>query len=300
MKSAVAIVIAFVSVSVASTDVPLRLQFVLTGGRATLDRLDHPEGVAVDERTGDVYVADAGNDRLLIFDKDGGFRTEIRLFDALPRPSSVAVDASSIYVSGGDPQRVAVLDLRGRFKDYLTADLQDGKGVNVGKIALAGDRLYVADRANNRVLGFQVATRRFLLAFGGPGAEQGLVAGLAGIAVGPDGNIHAVDMQRAGVLVFDPTGRVVRKVGEAGGSFGQLAMPTDVAVDRSARTFVVDTTRHTLLVYDGTGRFLREFGGLGKSPGWFYFPRAVYADRFGRVYVAEPFLNRVQAFSTGP
>ncbi len=300
MKPAIAIVIAVVSVGLASTEVPLRLQSVLTGGRTTLDRFDHPEGVAVDQATGDVYVADAGNGRLLVFDTNGGFRTEIRLFDALPRPSSVAVDASGIYVSGGDPRRLAVLDVRGRFREHLTVDPQDGKGVNVGKIALAGDRLYVADRASNRVLAFHLATRRILLAFGGSGAEQDLVAGLAGIAAGPDGNVYAVDMRRAGVLVFDTAGRVVRKVGEAGGSFGQLAMPTDVAVDRSGRTFVIDATRHTLLVYDGTGRFLREFGGLGKSPGWFYFPRAVSADGFGRVYVTEPFLNRVQVFSTGP
>jgi DNA-binding beta-propeller fold protein YncE len=284
----------------APPEMSVQVLFVLSGGRATLDRFDHPAGVAVDEANREVYVADSGNARILVFGFSGELRAELRLVEGPRMPTGIALGPGVIYVTGDDLGPVAVLDARGRLKDRLDVDPKDAKPVQIGKIALAADRLYMVDRANDRLLAFNVSTRRSLFAFGGHGTDEGRFETLAGMAVGPQGDLYAVDMRRASVTVFDRSGAFLKKFGEAGSSFGQMGMPMDVAVDGKGRVFVVDATRHTLLIYDSDTRPLREFGGLGRSPGWFYYPRGAYADAAGRLYVVEPFLNRVQVFGISP
>jgi|GEM_PF-4924339 len=284
----------------AAAEGQLRLLFVISGGRSAADRLDHPADVALDAATGEIYIADTGNDRLLIVGSAGEFRAEIRVWEDLRRPIAVAVANNEIYLAGSASRRVGVLDMRGRVKERIDLDPGGGKGIAVGRMAAVDDRLYVIDRSADRVVVLHLLTRRVMTALGGRGSKDGQFTSLAGVAVAPDGAIYALDMMRASISVFDSNGSFIRRFGEAGGSFGQLALPTGLAVDAGGRTFVVDATRHTLLLYDTDGRFVREYGGLGKTPGWFYFPRNVQVDAKGRVYVVEPFLNRVQVLAIRP
>ncbi|MDR7468452.1 MAG: hypothetical protein QN176_14340 [Armatimonadota bacterium] len=277
-----------------------RVLFVIGGGRSAADQLNRPAGVAVDAATGEIYIADTGNDRLLIVGPVGEYRAEIKVWGDLRAPTTVAVGPDEIYLAGSEARYIGVLDMRGRLKERIDPDPAGSGGIVVGRIVTAGNRLYAIDRSTDRVIAVNLETRRVLTAFGGRGSTDGQFAGLADVAVAPNGDIYALDMMRASVSVFDPHGHFIRRFGEAGGSFGQLALPTGLAVDASGRTLVVDATRHTLLLYDSDGRFAREFGGLGKTPGWFYFPRDVEVDAGGRVYVVEPFLNRVQVLATPP
>lgn len=278
----------------------LQLLFVITGGRSSGDRLNHPADVAVDPAHDEIYIADTDNDRLLIVGPSGEFRAEIRVWDDLRAPSAIAIGSGEIYVVGSASRGVGVLDMRGRLKERIDLDPGRAGGVAVGRIAVAGDRLYAIDRSTDRILIFNLQTRRVVGAVGGRGSQDGQFASLAGVAVAPNGDLYALDMLRASISVFDANGKFVRRFGEAGGSFGQLALPTGLAVDTRGRTLVVDAARHTLLLYDADGRFAREFGGLGKTPGWFYFPRNVKVDTKDRAYVVEPFLNRVQVFTVPP
>jgi len=295
LGAVIVIALALIGPVFAWAQAPVRLLFVLSGGRTSADRFSHPEAVAVDEIHQEVYVADTGNDRLLVFGTDGAFHAEIKVWEGLRMPSAVAV-GREIYVVGSDPRRVAALDARGRLKTLLDADPGDGRQVRAGSIALSGDRLYVVDRANDRLLAFDLVRRRVLFGFGGHGAADGQFESLVDVAVGPDGEVYGLDMRRASVSVFDAAGVFLRKFGEAGGASGQLGLPAGLGVDRDGNTLVADATRHTLLIYGRDGRFLREYGGMGRSPGWFYFPQKVLADAAGRVFVVEPFLDRVQVF----
>lgn len=302
MKMLVALsgLLAAAQLALAPPEMSLQVLFVLSGGRAKLDILDHPAGVAVDDANKEVYVTDSGNDRILVFGFSGEFRAELNVRDGPRMPAGIALGPGVLYVAGDAAGRVAVLDVRGRLREWLDVDPKDAKPVQVGKVAVAGDRLYIVDRANDRLLAFGVSTRRVLFAFGGHGTDEGRFETLAGMAVGPQGDLYAVDMRRASVTIFDRSGTFLKKFGEAGSSFGQMGMPMDVAVDRKGRVFVIDATRHTLLIYDSDTRPVREYGGLGRSPGWFYYPRGAYADATGRLYVTEPFLNRVQVFGLSP
>jgi DNA-binding beta-propeller fold protein YncE len=81
------------------------------GSHGTGDgQFDNPHGIAVDSR-GNVYVADAYNHRIQVFDSNGAFLTKWGRFGEaegeLWRPRGIAIDANDhIYVVDTDNHRV--------------------------------------------------------------------------------------------------------------------------------------------------------------------------------------------------
>lgn len=156
------------------------------GSQSSFGSLNDPRGMAVDEQ-GHVYVADTGNDRVLVFATTSEFdRLElIPLFaiDGLSRPHDLA------FSDAGTP-----------------FDAHD-------------DRLYVADTGRNRIVRIDLSadSGRITAALGALGSGEGRFAGPTAIAVGrTDGRnnelVYVADSHarrivllrdRAGVLGWD-------------------------------------------------------------------------------------------------
>lgn len=123
------------------------------GEGSALGRLDEPRGLAADER-GRLYVADTGNDRVVVFDTHGEFdRLElVPLFtvEGFARPQDVA------FSDGGTP-----------------FDPRD-------------DRLYVADTGHNRIarVALEEGRGRVTSTLGGLGSGEGRFAGPTAVGVG--------------------------------------------------------------------------------------------------------------------
>jgi uncharacterized protein (TIGR03663 family) len=180
-----------------------------TGGKATGSEglFYGPRGIAVDTN-GRVLVADTGNKRVQIFDKDGQFITQLGgggldqgRFD---EPVGVAVDAKgNIVIADTWNGRVQVLDSTGTplaawdIDGWLEKDL-------VGKPYLAVDaqsRVYVADEVSQRVLIFD-ETGKYLGGFGQYGTDAHGFTMPGGIAVDKDGFVYVVDTGSGRVLKF--------------------------------------------------------------------------------------------------
>ncbi|HVS07827.1 MAG TPA: LuxR C-terminal-related transcriptional regulator [Candidatus Dormibacteraeota bacterium] len=145
------------------------------GGQATSAELSAPEGLAVDQQ-GNLYIADAGNDRVRKVTPDGvittiagngstgsagdgGRAVKAELFI----PTGLAVDAHGIlYIADSANNRVRKVDLAGNIST-LVGTGQAGYAGDSGPaaaaqlnnpVALAVDgagNLYIADLGNNRV-----------------------------------------------------------------------------------------------------------------------------------------------------
>ncbi|HEY9721930.1 MAG TPA: hypothetical protein V6D47_07935 [Oscillatoriaceae cyanobacterium] len=125
-------------------------------------RLDAPTGLALDSKTGALFVCDNGNNRVRYFVPDGRIYTEAgggtdasdtvpnALNAALEQPYGVAIDGEQrIYFTERGNGRVRMVDATGKLSTLAT--LTPGQ---VGPIAVstAGDRLWVGDGSGIRIL----------------------------------------------------------------------------------------------------------------------------------------------------
>ena len=142
----------------------------------------------------------------------------------------------------------------------------------------------------------------FLGAFRMPLIEAGKPTGLT---VGPDGNIYMADTHYHRVMVFSPSGTLVRQFGKFGQGPGCFIYPTDVAFieDGPRRRILVSeyggNDRISVFEEDASGgiRFVRSFGAPGSGAGELSRPAALAVDhRRRRLYVADACNHRVAIY----
>jgi NHL repeat-containing protein len=245
-----------------------------TGATASFRR---PSGVAVDG-TGNVYVADFGNDTIRKVTPSGVVTTLAGRASA-----SGSADGTSTAASFFRPSGVTV----------------DGAG-----------NVYVADQANDTIrkvtLGGVVTTLAGTAGMFGSADGTGAVARFgepAGVAVDSAGNVYVADQYNDNLRKATPDGMVTTLAGTAGvlgsadgtGPVAQFDSPTGVAVDSAGNIYVTDQANHTIRKVNAAGVVTTLAGTAGVSgsadgtgpAARFDAPAGVAVDSAGNVYVAD-------------
>jgi DNA-binding beta-propeller fold protein YncE len=193
-------------------------------------------GVAVNETTGAVYVVDVDNQRVQVFDVDGGF--------------------ASAFGSGGAGN--GEFAFRPFTPTGVAVDQSDGS-------------VYVADTDNNRVQKL-TAAGAYVSQFGAAGTGDGEMSGPQGVAVDPvSGDVYVLDVGNSRVQRFDDTGAYLSQFGIAGGGDGEFTSPSSIAIDSAGNVYVVDQGPFfsgRVQKFDTTGAFVEQVapGVLTNSP----------------------------------
>ena len=268
------------------------LAFLVSGSGARADTIVrgglNPEGVAVNA-SGDVFIADAGDNRVLVDTPNGsgGYTQSVVDDTGLSYPAGVAVDASGdVFIADTNDNRV-VLDTpngSGGYTQSVVDDtgLSDPQGVAVDG---AGD-VFIADAGNNRVVLDKPN--------GSGGYTQSVVdntglAELQGVAVDRSGDVFVADAGYNRVVVDSPNGSggYTQSVVDSTG----LAYPEGVAVDASGDVFIADTGNARVVLdtpngLNGYTRSVVDDSGLS-------YPAAVAVDSSGDVFIADTSHSRV-------
>ena len=275
--------------------------------------LSGPTGIAVNPNDGTLYVADAGNNRVLRYprpvNQSGRIAPDVVIGQMdFTSSLSAAVNATSLNAPGG----VAF-------------------GPN-------GD-LFVADSGNNRVLEFPAGAGNGAAAvrvFGQPGMTTAVrptqvsaqtLAAPQGIAVDPAGNLYVADAGTNRVLIFPNTQNapvagmaaafVIGQASFGTSGSGNFKTPTDVGVDSSGSIYVADNGNNRVLIYPslvflplsggtptgvvgqpsatGVAANYDSPDGLATAEG-LYSPVGIYVDRQDTLYVGDTGNNRVVHF----
>lgn len=251
--------------------------------RGEAGRIGAVGGVATDH-SGHVYVLDAQNQRVQVFDQSSG--AYLAQFG----------DATIFDLIGGNPQTSI------------------GGGRSASGIAVAQGPgqppvVYVADQGNERVARFVIdpATLRPSAAPTFSPASVDLSAP-QGVALNPAGTtVFVADDDHHRIVVLDATSLAqTATIGSLGTGPGQLQNPYDVAVDSHDpnRLFVADNLNNRVDVFDATSPsygFLGTLGQQGYGPGTgnMAIVRSVGAltdTPGGGVDVADTANDRIQAF----
>jgi uncharacterized protein (TIGR03437 family) len=279
----------------------------------TRTSLSSPTGIAIDQRDGTVYIADAGNNRVLRYRRpvaQGG------------RISPDAVIGQTDF-SSSTSAVVSASSLRRPF------------GVAVGP----DGNVFVADTGNHRVLEFAAAPgtgANAIRVFGQPNmssssapaqASAQTLAAPQGLYVDAAFNLYVADTGANRVLIFPntqssplagaPAAFVIGQNSFGAGSSTTLKSPSDVVLDTAANVYVADAGNNRVLAFSPLV-FLPNTGAAptgvvgqrdltGTAPNWnanagsatpegLFGPTGLFVDRQDTLYVGDLGNNRVLHF----
>lgn len=271
-------------------------------------RLAEPAGVATDA-FGRVTVSDAAAHAIVRWAADGTWLDVTGALGSDPgqfrRPGAVArLGSFGIAVLDLENQRVVGYDLQGHLRGVLVdlavaeADPLVGR---VRPVALACDRggaTFVADGDRDRVLAYDFAGQ-FLRTIGGFGPRPGSFQRLAGLAVGPAGELITSERPARApkgstaapslrVQRLDPSGRPLASWSVTPAS-GRADGALPLAVDDAGRVALADERSGGLWVFASDGRTIAEATGFAR-------PVALAFAPDGALLVAEAASGRVRRF----
>ncbi len=253
-------------------------------GAATAARMNNPWAVAVDG-AGNLFIADAGNNRIRKVTADGTITTAAGDGDTsvLSSPLGVAVDGNgTLYIADSGNNQVEALSADGAFS-ILVGQLKNPSAVAVDG---AGD-VFVADRGNGRIL--EVSAD-------GAVTVAATVADPVAVAVDAAGNLYVSDNSQNALLEIGAQGTATTL-------WKGKDAPRGVVVDAQGNVYVSDSggNRVRTIAAGGAaaaiaGTGVAGFSGDGAAAGaaQLHGPAGLALDAFGDLFVADAGNNRVR------
>ncbi len=271
-------------------------------------QLSRPTGIAV-AATGEVYIADTGNDRIQVFDRDGTFLRGFGGSGAAPgqfrRPMDLDIDAAGrLYVAELVGNRVQIFTAAGEWLRELRGESTEAgpfDGAAGVWVAPAGD-IFVADFYRDRVVRFAA-----------DGSLRGMIGRPGRVAPGrlhyptdldgSNGVLLVADAYNHRVQAFTFDGATAWRlggplgVGIPGSYAGWFRVATGIATDAAGRLYVADFENDRIQVFDPQHDLVTIFGRPGSEAGAFDRPTDLDVGPDGRIYVVDFGNDRVQAFA---
>jgi glucose/arabinose dehydrogenase len=249
-----------------------------------------PRGLAIDDATGDVWLADTKQSRLQIVRPDctngvivGEVGTGLGQFDW---PASVAIRQTDrvAFVADTNNDRVVAYDVASRTPLGTYTGLHAPSGVDVDPVT---GHVVVADTGNDRIVELTATSG------GSFSLVRTLTSGFAapeGVAADAAGHVFVADTLNDRLVVLAPDGSTLQVVTTPDG----FDDPAEVAVAPDGRVMVADTLNDRIQVYaypSGGGTIGAAKVVTAPNPAAFAFTpdgRIVYGDRFnGEIHMAS-------------
>jgi DNA-binding beta-propeller fold protein YncE len=267
---------------------------------------------------------------------------------ATPAPIFPAITPAIVWPRPPDRPRIRYVgELRGEanlgarprgweaFRALLTGPRPLGEFSRPSAVAVAGERLFVADTGLGVVHLVDLNERRYAVLTGSPSDPLQVPIDLT-VA---DGNaLVVVDRGRAALDTFDLDGRwlethrwaqlaapvaaawdarrhllwlldahahacfacqdlqLTKSFGTRGSALGEFNFPSAVATHPTADLVIADAMNFRIQLFDEAGRPLAAFGQKGDAAGDFSRPRDVALDSEGHIYVLDNQFENVQVF----
>ena len=194
-------------------------------------KLQKPLNLTTDAE-GNLYVADVGRNRILVYDAAGNFTSIIGDgYDI--EPVDVAVDERHVYVLDRNSSQILVLRKR---DGELVEGLGQGRENLYENLWLPttmtlSDRgvFYVANAGTGMIIQID-RDGNFLSSLGKMGDRPGQFARPRGVALDSDGRLYVVDAGHQNVQMFNKDNRLLMHFGDPGVSRGYLNVPAGIAV----------------------------------------------------------------------
>ncbi|MFZ1077063.1 MAG: hypothetical protein WAN47_06510 [Nitrosotalea sp.] len=213
-------------------------------------QLLHPHGIFVGTKY--VFVADTGNARIDVFDKDNGdfiyswgsYGDNRGMFHT---PVGLAADSQGDLLVA-DSGRNTIQEFNKNFtfmNEFKPLRTDYGNFTATNGIALDSKGNIYVSSPDDKILEFS-SIGNFMNFFGSQGSEEGRFNNPTAIAIDSNGNFYVADTLNHRIQKFDPYGNFVLSWGLVGTSAGQFGDPVGLAIDQSNSIYVVDEKNNNI------------------------------------------------------
>ncbi|MEW6088719.1 MAG: tetratricopeptide repeat protein [bacterium] len=271
-------------------------------------QFDYPSYVAVDNER-NIFVVDKNNNRIQKFDSRGYFLLNVGNKDNKKYKQLFSASVSeygTLYAADIENYCVHVISNLGEFQ-YSFGSKGTGRGQFLELSGIYMDknnRLYIADRKNNRVEIYEIepdekaqkkpsAPRPVDILF-----VREMLCNASDIGADINGNIYMSNPANNNIQVFNPDGTLKFVFGGEGEDKGKFKNPSGLAVSPGGNIAVSDSKNYRIQIFDSTGKYLFGFGRKGEEKGEFLSPSGlVYDEKGEKLYAVDKKNNRVQVFN---
>ena len=228
--------------------------------------LNNPRGVAVDDSTQRIYIADHGNSRLQVFNYEGEYLSQFSDTKA-DKPYGVALHENALFVTMQSTNSVCKFSLEGkllskkggRFSDKFRSPY----GITVGSNSI----VYLCDYGNDRVQGLTTALK-YSCTIG-----RGLLDGPMDVKTNSVEQILVLDSSKECMRMFNFAGELIRSMLSRGAA-NQLSNPCFFNIGCSDMVFMTDSSRSVINMYSAEGEIVNTIGG-STGAAEFVFPTGI-------------------------
>lgn len=289
-------------------------------GTGKSPKFSGPMGAAFSPDGERIYVADTGNNRIVVLDADGKFIREFgslgvakplqgsaRTWDPgeLSYPTDVAVDEDGhVYVADFYNDSISVFTAEGKFLRRLPDPYAiagkggsgaDGGGIAVTAVTVRDGLVYATDTYQIFVF---TTKGEFVRQFGKPGTGPSDLDHPGGIAVDTSGRIYVSDSNHNRVIAFTPDGKTIWVSGRPVSDLqaeteNTFVLPRGLAVLKDGTMLVADPLNQQITHIDENGKKVAVYGSRGTEAGQVNFPNDVSVQG-GRIVLADRQNDRIQ------
>jgi len=227
------------------------------GGSAEAE-LSYPLGMCLDAQD-NIYIADSGNARVQIYDRNGQHLQQIKL-------------PQSQQQKKPDPTDVVVDNQR--------------------------QLLYVVDNENHHVLIYDLQAKEFIHTIGGMSHKEDGFRWPFSLYIDQKGTVYIVDVVNTRVRTILPEEgfKLGGDIGRWGVEKGELFRPKGVAVNAKGQVFIADSYLGVIQMFSQKGKFQAVLSDEQGKVKRFTTPTRLYFDSNGLFYVVEMFANRISVY----
>ena len=262
-------------------------------------------GLAVDQKSSNVYVSDYTAGRIEKFSSGGTFLTTIGSKGSgegqVKGPEALTVSsAGNVYVGDTGNHRVEEFSASGKYLGSLgKAGSGEGQFASAigGVVTDSSGNVWVSDTNDSRVEEFS-SQGKYLRGVGSEGGGNGQFYGTMGLTIS-GGNLYVADLDNNRVQEFNLEGKYLGQFGGYGEENGQLKEPWAITSDSSGDLYVSDRGPDRVQEFNSSGEFVAWLGSYGNGEGQFYDPQGIGTSASGALYVADLGNSRVDEWTPG-
>ena len=237
-----------------------------------------PQGMAINPENNDIYICDAGNNRIQVYNKS--FEFVFQFSDKMNAPHGICIKQNKIYVTQWRADCLNVYSTEGKYlnsvgvkgKEELQFNLPTGLDVSTDK-----NRIYIADSHNHRVqcLNLNLKFNSFI----------GDILGALDVKL-TSVEIIVLSLRNPCVSLYTYSHQLIREIIPRGEG-NPVLLPNCLTLDSSSNILISDFKAHCVCVYSFGGVLIHRFGKEGRMRGDFIKPRGIAIDVERRIIVAS-------------